>query len=100
MKLRYAAVLLALAIPVTACSSAPPQMTVNGTVTVEDNPDQGVYPPVQDGSQVTVTDASGKVIAVTGLNDNASVIRFALRETLNVREALADRAAHGRKGGR
>jgi len=41
-----------------------------------------------------------KLQRLTGLNDNASVIRFALRETLNVREALADRAAHGRKGGK
>ena len=37
MKLRYAPALLALAIAMTACSSAPQDMTVNGTVTVPDD---------------------------------------------------------------
>jgi len=55
-----------------ACSSAPADMTVNGTVTVEDNPAQGIDPPVEEGSQVTITDPSGKVIGFTTLNDNAA----------------------------
>ena len=37
MKLKYAPALLALAIAVTACSSVPQQMTVNGTVIVPDD---------------------------------------------------------------
>ena len=72
MKLRYAPALLALAITVTACSSAPQDMTVNGTVEVADNPAAGIDPPVQVGSQVTVTDPSGKVIGFTTLNGNAA----------------------------
>ena len=71
MKLRYAPALLALAIAVTACSSAPQQMTVNGTVIVPDNPVSGDTSSVTEGTQVTVTDPSGKVIGFTALNDNA-----------------------------
>jgi hypothetical protein len=53
------------------CSSAPQYMTVNGTVTVYDNPGTGIVEPVQAGSQVTVTDPAGKVIGFTTLNENA-----------------------------
>ncbi len=70
MKLKYAPALLALAIAVTACSSAPQQMTVNGTVIVPDDV-LGATSPVSDGSQVTITDPSGKVIGFTTLNGNA-----------------------------
>jgi len=70
MKLRYAPALLALAIAMTACSSAPQQMTVNGTVIVPDD-SLSDPSPVSDGSQVTVTDPSGKVIGFTTLNGNA-----------------------------
>ena len=52
-----------------ACSSAPPDMTVNGTVIVDDI--VGQPPAVDTGSQVTITDPSGKVIAFTTLNGNA-----------------------------
>ena len=57
---------------IAACSSAPAMMTVNGTVEVADNPAAGIDPPVQVGSQVTVTDPSGKVIGFTTLNGNAA----------------------------
>ena len=46
-------------------------MTVNGTVIVADNPVAGENSPVDTGSQVTVTDPSGKVIGFTELNGNA-----------------------------
>jgi len=55
-------------------------------------------------STIRFTDDDRELLAklqrLTGLSDNASVIRFALRETLNVREALAERATRGRKGGK
>jgi hypothetical protein len=55
------------------CSSGPPPtFTVNGTVVVSDNPAAGENAPVDTGSQVTVTDASGKIIAFTTLNGNAA----------------------------
>ena len=44
-------------------------MTVNGTVAVEDI--VGQPPAVDTGSQVTVTDPSGKVIGFATLNGNA-----------------------------
>jgi hypothetical protein len=47
-------------------------MMVNGTVVVSDNPAAGEYPPVDVGSQVTVTDPSGKVIGFTTLTGNAT----------------------------
>jgi hypothetical protein len=62
----------ALTLSLTACSSPPPQMTVNGTVVVSDNPVAGITSPVDVGSQVTVTDPSGKVIGFTTLNGNAT----------------------------
>ena len=55
-------------------------------------------------STIRFTDDDRELLAklrtLTGLTDNASVIRFALRETLTVREALAERATRGRKGGK
>ena len=60
-----------LALTSAACSSAPAQMTVKGTVVVEDNPAAGITPPVDVGSQVTVTDPAGKVIGFTSLNGDA-----------------------------
>ena len=63
-------VVIVISVPVTG-SSAPQQMTVNGTVVVPDNPADGDTSSVGEGTQVTVTDPSGKVIAFTVLNDNA-----------------------------
>ena len=72
MRLRYAPLtVLAVVITLAGWSSSPKDMTVNGTVTVADNPVAGVDPPVQTGSQVTITDPSGKVIGFTALNGNA-----------------------------
>ena len=52
-----------------ACSSAPAQMTVHGTVRVVDN--EPIDPlPVNFGTQVTVTDPSGKIIGVGHLGDS------------------------------
>ncbi len=65
------ACILAVIAFMTGCSSPPQYMTVNGTVMVADNPASGIDPPVQVGSQVTVTDPSGKVIGFTTLNGNA-----------------------------
>jgi hypothetical protein len=59
------------ALTLTACSSSPSGMTVHGTVRVVDNPAAGEQPPVDDTSQVTVTDPSGKVIGFTTLDGNA-----------------------------
>lgn len=53
-----------------ACSSTPPDMTVHGTVVVDDI--VGQPPAVDTGSQVTVYDPSGKVIGFTTLNGNAT----------------------------
>jgi hypothetical protein len=60
--MRYTVIIAAvLACALTAgCSSPPPDMTVNGTVVVTDDPVAGEYPPVDVGSEVTVTDPSGK----------------------------------------
>lgn len=60
-----------LAAALSSCSSTPAQMTVHGTVVVEDNPAAGINPPVDVGSQVTVTDPAGKVIGFTSLNGDA-----------------------------
>jgi hypothetical protein len=64
-----AAALFAVALTPTtgACSSTPPAVTSHGELTVYLNPFSGLsiseaYPDVTDGSQVTVTDPSGKVI--------------------------------------
>ena len=52
-----------------ACSSAPAQMTVHGTVRVVDN--EPIDPlPVNFGTQVTVTDPSSKIIGVGHLGDS------------------------------
>ncbi len=61
----------AAALGIAACSSAPAMMTVHGTEQEDDNPVAGTTPPAQEGAQVTVTDPSGKVIAVTALNGDA-----------------------------
>ena len=62
----------AVVVSVPLSSGPPPQVTVNGTVEVSDDPAAGEYPPVDVGSQVTVTDPSGKVIGFTTLNGNAA----------------------------
>ena len=72
MKTRQSAALAASIASIflaAACSSAPAQMTVHGTVVVPDNV-LGAAVPVQDGSEVTVTDPSGKVIGFTTLDGN------------------------------
>ena len=48
-----------ISVPVIG-SLAAQDMIVNGTVEVSDNPAAGIYPPVQAGSQVTVTDPPGR----------------------------------------
>ena len=58
----------------SGCSSTPQDMTVKGTVVVEDNPAAGIDPPVQVGSQVTVTDPAGKVIGFGSL----PIVQFAV----------------------
>ena len=66
-----AALVLTAAFTLTAaaCSSAPAQMTVHGTVRVVDN--EPVDPlPVNNGTQVTITDPSGKVIGVATLGNS------------------------------
>jgi uncharacterized lipoprotein YajG len=58
-----------------ACSSAPAEMTVHGTVevAVQDYSEFSSYQQVTDDTaQVTITDPSGKVIAVTTA-DNGNV---------------------------
>lgn len=64
-----AAALLAAAL--SSCSSTPATMTVNGTVIVPDNPASGDTSTVTEGTQLTVTDPAGKVLAFTTLNGNA-----------------------------
>ena len=66
-----AAVFSALFLLAACGSSPPPDMTVHGTVVVSDNPAGGQPAPVDVGSQVTVTDPSGKVIGFTSLDGNA-----------------------------
>jgi hypothetical protein len=76
--IRRAPALIAFAIlgAVTACSSAPQDFTVNGTVEVavqSYDEFQQDYPQItNDTAQVTITDPSGKVIAVTTA-DNGNV---------------------------
>jgi hypothetical protein len=58
---------------ICACSSSPPPATSHGTLTVEVDPLGGTqvaqaYPDITDGSQVTVTDSSGKVIGTGTLS--------------------------------
>jgi hypothetical protein len=67
------AALIAAALAVTACSSGPPPVTSRGSLTLEVNPLGGTevtdaYPDITDGSQVTVTDSSGKVIGTGTLS--------------------------------
>jgi len=61
--------ILAVALSIAGCSSTPAEMTVHGTVTEQNILDDT---PVQDGSQVTVTDPSGKVLAFTSLSEDSS----------------------------
>ena len=58
---------------VIACGSSPPPVAAHGELTVYNNPFGGLsmsdaYPDVTDGSQVTVTDSSGKVIGTGTLS--------------------------------
>ena len=75
----------ALAAALSACSSAPPDMTVHGTleVAVQDFSEfQADYPAATNGSaQVTITDPSGKVVAVTTA-DGQNVSQSSQSETL------------------
>ena len=64
---------IALAAALTACSSGPPPVTSHGTLTLYVDPLGGTslqdsYPDITDGSQVVVTDSSGKVIGTGTLN--------------------------------
>lgn len=62
-----AAALLAAAL--SSCSGTPATMTVHGIVRVVDN--EPIDPlPVNDGTQVTVTDPSGKIIGVGHLGNS------------------------------
>jgi hypothetical protein len=61
------------ALALAGCSSGPPPVTAHGELTVYNNPFGGesmseAYPDVTDGSQVTVTDSSGKVIGTGTLS--------------------------------
>lgn len=58
---------------VTACGSSPPPVTTHGELTVYNSPVSGLsmseaYPDVTDGSQITVTDSSDKVIGTGTLS--------------------------------
>jgi hypothetical protein len=68
-------VVILAAAALTGCSSAPPDMTVNGTVeiAVQSFTETQDYPQIiNDTAQVTVTDPTGKVISVTTA-DNGNV---------------------------
>jgi hypothetical protein len=61
------------ALALAGCSSGPPPVTAHGEMTVYLNPFSGLsmseaYPDVTDGSQVTVTDPSGKVVGTGTLS--------------------------------
>ena len=61
------------ALALAGCSSGPPPVTAHGELTVYNNPFGGesmseAHPDVTDGSQVTVTDSSGKVIGTGTLS--------------------------------
>ena len=63
-------VVILAAAALTGCSSAPPDMTVNGTLEIalyqSDGTGGGPYPQAWNGdAQVTVTNPSGTVIGVT-----------------------------------
>lgn len=62
-----------LAAALSSCSSGPPPVTSHGTLTIYVDPlggssVQDSYPDITDGSQVTVTDSSGKVIGTGTLS--------------------------------
>jgi hypothetical protein len=62
---------IALTVTLSSCSSTPAQMTVHGIVRVVDN--EPIDPlPVNSGTQVTITDPSGKVIGVASLGNSDS----------------------------
>lgn len=74
----------ALAFLAAGCGSTPADMTVHGTVT---GPNLISGAPVQDGSQVTVTDPSGKVIGFASLSeDSATENTILFRFTVKVPE--------------
>jgi hypothetical protein len=61
------------ALAMTACGSSSPPVTAHGELTVYNNPFGGLsmseaYPDITDGSQVTVTDSSGRVIGTGTLS--------------------------------
>jgi hypothetical protein len=70
MNRAYGLILAAItALTAAGCSSTPAQMTVHGTVRVVDN--VPIDPlPVNSGTQVTITDPSGKVIGVATLGNS------------------------------
>lgn len=91
--------LIATAIAVAflaGCSSGPPPVKSHGTVTLMANPLSGdpvsqAYPDVTDGSQVVVTDSSGKVIGTGTLTPDTaeeSVLRQMTAASLKVNADL------------
>lgn len=88
-------VLIAAAIAVAVlagCSSGPPPVKSDGTVTLMANPLGGdpvseAYPDVANGSQVVVTDSSGKVVGIGTLSPDTgeeSVLRQMTAASLKV----------------
>jgi hypothetical protein len=77
-----AAALVTLAIALAGCSSGSGTLTSHGTLDVFANPLNGqavtaAYPDVTSGSQVTVTDASGKVIGTGTLGYDQTAVKRA-----------------------
>jgi hypothetical protein len=86
-RVRAAAALAGFLAVLAACSSTPQDMTVHGTleIAVQDYSEfQTTYLQAYTGhAQVTITDPSGKVIAVTTANDgNANQLPASAGETL------------------
>lgn len=85
-KLVTALVAVGSGVLLTACSaSAPPAMTSHGTLAVYANASSGpnvqtAYPDITDGSKVTVTDDSGKVINTGTLSYNKTQTSVFLTE--------------------
>ncbi len=86
------------AITVVGCGSSPPPVTGRGTLTVYLNPFSGLnmqdaYPDVTDGSQVTVTDDSGKVIGTGTLAySKAQTFTFLVEAAAKYGQTAADLA--------
>ena len=83
--MRSIALIFLIALALTGCSSSPPPITANGTLTAYANPVRGMNiqtacPDIADGSRVTVTDDSGKVISTGALIYNKSQTLVFLRE--------------------